>query len=146
LFNFVFFQLPCGHKCRVNCHPGDCPDAGVCRKKVKVTCPCGRIKQEETCHKNQLGYRVQCDSVCLEEENRKKIEKILEQERKEAEKNRLQQEELEKFEKKLLGKKKVRDRKRLHSEEEVGIMVRYRLVAGAFAVAFLGFLLFYLLI
>uniref|UniRef100_A0A8C2ZVF3 Nuclear transcription factor, X-box binding-like 1 n=1 Tax=Cyclopterus lumpus TaxID=8103 RepID=A0A8C2ZVF3_CYCLU len=38
-------ELSCGHRCKQVCHPGVCEEK--CQQKVKLRCPCKRIKKEE---------------------------------------------------------------------------------------------------
>uniref|UniRef100_A0A3Q2EC04 Nuclear transcription factor, X-box binding-like 1 n=1 Tax=Cyprinodon variegatus TaxID=28743 RepID=A0A3Q2EC04_CYPVA len=40
----TFLTLSCGHRCKQVCHPGVCEEK--CQQKVKLRCPCKRIKKE----------------------------------------------------------------------------------------------------
>jgi NF-X1-type zinc finger protein NFXL1 len=43
-------MLPfCQHACTALCHPGVCPEATTCTKKVKVRCGCGHLVEDWTC-------------------------------------------------------------------------------------------------
>ncbi|XP_050511644.1 NF-X1-type zinc finger protein NFXL1 [Diabrotica virgifera virgifera] len=116
----------CGHRCKSNCHPGPCPNADQCKKKVKVSCKCKRIKKEfscETVRKNEAV--VPCDEVCeaKKEENRKLRQAAEEQKRIEEEaKNK---KELEKYQKMFEGKKKSKERRRYDDEVEDSFIKKY---------------------
>eukprot|EP01018_Ginkgo_biloba_P000730 Gb_02007 [translate_table: standard] len=50
-------KLPnCTHLCPEICHPGSCPSAKTCRKKVTVRCSCQRLKKEWFCRDVQAAY------------------------------------------------------------------------------------------
>ncbi|XP_059063722.1 NF-X1-type zinc finger protein NFXL2 isoform X2 [Cryptomeria japonica] len=50
-------KLPnCTHLCPEICHPGPCPSAQICRKKVMVRCSCQRLKREWICMDVQAAY------------------------------------------------------------------------------------------
>uniref|UniRef100_A0A4X2KU80 Nuclear transcription factor, X-box binding like 1 n=1 Tax=Vombatus ursinus TaxID=29139 RepID=A0A4X2KU80_VOMUR len=58
-------ELPCGHRCKELCHPGKCPFN--CNQKVKLRCPCKRIKKELQCSKVREGrVSLECDTTCKE--------------------------------------------------------------------------------
>ncbi|CAH1179658.1 unnamed protein product [Phaedon cochleariae] len=116
----------CGHKCKANCHLGECPNADLCKKKVKITCKCKRIRKEFSCEsvRKKLAV-VECDEICLKkkEEDRKIREAAEEQRRVEEElKNK---KELEKYQKMFEGKKKQRDRRSMEDEEQIGFVKKY---------------------
>ncbi|XP_014353942.2 NF-X1-type zinc finger protein NFXL1 [Latimeria chalumnae] len=103
-------ELSCGHRCKETCHPGDCPDG--CYQKVKVRCPCKRIKKELQCCKVREGQiLVECDAVC--EEMKRKAYEIKEAKEKAAleEEKRKQQAELEAFENRMKGRRRKNRRK-----------------------------------
>ncbi|XP_043918359.1 NF-X1-type zinc finger protein NFXL1 [Protopterus annectens] len=108
-------ELSCGHRCKETCHPGKCLD--LCSQKVKIRCPCRRIKKEVLCSKVQKGEsQLQCDTVCSE--IKKKVSEVKEAEVKaalELERQR-QQAELEAFENRRKGRRKKNKRK---NEDEV---------------------------
>ncbi|KAI4470848.1 nuclear transcription factor x-box binding 1 nfx1 [Holotrichia oblita] len=55
----------CGHRCRSNCHSGPCVSKEGCKKKVKIACPCKRIKKEFSCEIARQGLAVvNCDEIC----------------------------------------------------------------------------------
>ncbi|MBN3315137.1 NFXL1 protein, partial [Atractosteus spatula] len=98
-------QLQCGHRCKETCHPGSC--MGICSQKVKLRCPCKRIKREYPCFKAHEGLVVvECDEAC--KDLQKKASEMKEAEEKAAieEEKRRQQAELEAFEKRLKGRRK----------------------------------------
>ncbi|XP_066488135.1 NF-X1-type zinc finger protein NFXL1 [Tiliqua scincoides] len=103
-------ELLCGHRCKEICHPGDCPQN--CSQKVKVRCPCKRIKKELLCSKVQEGQvLLECDALC--KEMKRKAFEIKEAEARAAieEEKRKQQAELEAFENRLKGRRKNKRRK-----------------------------------
>ena len=38
-------QLPCGHRCPLGCHHGNCPPPETCQRKVTLRCSCRRLKK-----------------------------------------------------------------------------------------------------
>lgn len=117
-------ELPCGHRCKEICHQGNC--SNHCTQKVKLRCPCRRIKKELPCNTAREGQvSVACDSQCLE--IRKKAAEMKEEEEKAAskEEKRRQQAELEAFENRLKGKKR-RNRKKEEVEIQPSIWQKYK--------------------
>lgn len=117
-------ELPCGHRCKEMCHPGECPFN--CNQKVKLRCPCKRIKKELQCNKvreNQIS--IECDTTC--KEMKRKASEIKEAEAKAAleEEKRRQQAELEAFENRLKGRRK-KNRKRDEVAIELTLWQKYR--------------------
>ncbi|XP_050803456.1 NF-X1-type zinc finger protein NFXL1 isoform X3 [Gopherus flavomarginatus] len=103
-------ELSCGHRCKEICHSGDCPQN--CNQKVKLRCPCKRMKKELQCSKVQEGQvSLECDTLC--KEMKQKASEIKEAEAKAAieEEKRRQQAELEAFENRLKGRRKNKRRK-----------------------------------
>uniref|UniRef100_H3C756 Nuclear transcription factor, X-box binding-like 1 n=1 Tax=Tetraodon nigroviridis TaxID=99883 RepID=H3C756_TETNG len=88
-------QLSCGHRCKLVCHPGVCEEK--CQQKVKVRCPCKRIKKEFPCC--QAHQCVPCDDGCREQQKKLLQEKEAELRASQEEEQRKLQEELEAFEK-----------------------------------------------
>ncbi|XP_006019090.1 NF-X1-type zinc finger protein NFXL1 [Alligator sinensis] len=117
-------ELHCGHRCKETCHPGDCP--GNCNQKVKLRCPCKRIKKELQCNKVQEGQvSLECDALC--KEMKQKASEIKEAEAKAAveEEKRRQQAELEAFENRLKGRRKNK-RRRDEAETEQSVWEKYK--------------------
>ncbi|PGH29018.1 transcriptional repressor NF-X1 [[Emmonsia] crescens] len=67
----------CSHPCSDPCHaPFPCQEKTPCRSLIKITCPCGRLKQEKRCNasrdnKNRLQQQesqspspLKCDDEC----------------------------------------------------------------------------------
>ncbi|CAH1115827.1 unnamed protein product [Psylliodes chrysocephalus] len=129
----------CGHRCKSNCHPGPCPNAEQCKKKVKVPCKCKRIRKEYSCETVRKNMAiVECDEICevKKEETRKIREAAEEQKRKEEEiKNK---KELEKYQKIFEGKKKNRERRRHEDEVEDGFIKKYWVILVAVFVMFVS--------
>uniref|UniRef100_A0A8C5S8H4 NF-X1-type domain-containing protein n=1 Tax=Laticauda laticaudata TaxID=8630 RepID=A0A8C5S8H4_LATLA len=58
-------ELPCGHRCKEICHLGEC--CQNCNQKVKIRCPCKRLKKELLCSEDREGQcYLECDAVCKE--------------------------------------------------------------------------------
>ncbi|KAF4517853.1 hypothetical protein B566_EDAN011778 [Ephemera danica] len=107
----------CGHRCREVCHSGECPDPQLCQRKVKVTCPCKRLRKEFTCEAVRSNKaEVSCDDVCRAKQREDKLLREQQEQQHRQELERKEQEELEKFEKWQQGKKKHRERRRRFSD------------------------------
>ena len=52
-------------RCYLTCHPGECGSKSECRKRVKLTCQCKRIKRDVLCFKTD-GDKLTCDDECRE--------------------------------------------------------------------------------
>ncbi|KAK6202512.1 uncharacterized protein RJT21DRAFT_118563 [Scheffersomyces amazonensis] len=52
--------LPCGCKCLLKCHPGDCE----CFNILDIKCPCGHGEFSVPCKFIQQGYKPRCDHKC----------------------------------------------------------------------------------
>lgn len=121
-----FFQYPCGHRCRSNCHSNGCPNPEQCKKKVKVSCPCKRIKKEFTCDLVRKGESIiKCDDVCIHKKIEDKKLKELENEQKKKEEELKNKKELEKYEKIFQGKKKHKERKTFREVEEKSFFQKF---------------------
>ncbi|XP_054846530.1 NF-X1-type zinc finger protein NFXL1 [Eublepharis macularius] len=117
-------ELSCGHRCKEICHPGDCPQN--CNQKVKIRCPCKRIKKELPCNKVQESQvSLECDTVC--KEMKRKACEIKEAETRALieEEKRRQQAELEAFENRLRGRRKNK-RKKDEVEVEPTLWQKYK--------------------
>ncbi|XP_068611953.1 NF-X1-type zinc finger protein NFXL1 [Brachionichthys hirsutus] len=86
-------QLRCAHRCKQVCHPGVCEEK--CQQKVKLRCPCKRIKKEFLC--SQFDQYVQCDDTCRDQQRRVSQLKEAELEAAQEEEQKRLQEELETF-------------------------------------------------
>ena len=59
--------MQCGHRCSKVCHLGDCSSVEMCEKKVKISCPCKKRKEEFRCSQaNVKQDLVACDGNCKE--------------------------------------------------------------------------------
>lgn len=117
-------QLLCGHRCKLLCHAGDCDQN--CGQKVKIRCPCKRIKKDFPCSRvqSQDGLLV-CDETCRTLQ-KKHAEACAAEERALLEgEMRKQQAELEAFEKRQKGRRK-KNRKVTEVEMEEGVWHRYK--------------------
>ncbi|KAK6628816.1 hypothetical protein RUM43_002632 [Polyplax serrata] len=127
-------DYPCGHKCKSTCHPGDCPDPNSCKKKVKLSCKCGRLKKDLPCDVVRLEKktRIECDAVCLSILEEEKKVREQEMEKKRIEEERKNREEVEKFERKLQqGRRKQRERYE-PKEEPSFLSRRWPVLLGVF--------------
>uniref|UniRef100_A0A3Q2Y7F2 Nuclear transcription factor, X-box binding like 1 n=1 Tax=Hippocampus comes TaxID=109280 RepID=A0A3Q2Y7F2_HIPCM len=114
----------CGHRCKQVCHPGAC---GLeCHQKVKLRCPCRRIKKELACALSSSCV-VECDHNCIEQQRKVSELKEAEQKVAEEEEQRRQQEELEAFTKRRGGRRaKKRGRRDEDDEEDGGWIGRWQ--------------------
>ncbi|XP_051914519.1 NF-X1-type zinc finger protein NFXL1, partial [Hippocampus zosterae] len=117
-------ELSCGHRCKQVCHPGAC---GLeCHQKVKLRCPCRRIKKELACALSSSCV-VECDHNCIEQQRKVSQLKEAEQKAAEEEEQRRQQEELEAFTKRRGGRRaKKRGRRDEDDEEDGGWIGRWQ--------------------
>uniref|UniRef100_A0A3B4A793 NF-X1-type domain-containing protein n=1 Tax=Periophthalmus magnuspinnatus TaxID=409849 RepID=A0A3B4A793_9GOBI len=88
-------ELSCGHRCRLLCHPGDC--GAQCVHKVKLRCPCRRIKKVRQTPTYTVGSFGSMFHVCSRSETGNP-------------------EELEAFERRLKGAGRRNKRKRKGEE------------------------------
>ncbi|XP_034267249.1 NF-X1-type zinc finger protein NFXL1 [Pantherophis guttatus] len=117
-------ELPCGHRCKEICHIGECSQN--CNQKVKIRCPCKRLKKELLCSEVHEGQCfLECDAVC--KEMKRKASEIKEAEARAAieEEKRRQQAELEAFENRLKGRRKNK-RKKDEIEVEQPLWQKYK--------------------
>ncbi|CAH1802686.1 unnamed protein product, partial [Owenia fusiformis] len=118
-------MLKCGHQCTAICHPGSCPGAETCTKKMTVKCPCKFIKKEFPCHEViKKKIVLQCDEVCKMTREKQRQSKDDKDKQKQEEDLKRQQEELEEFERKL-KKPKRKPRKQRVVEEEPSFIQRF---------------------
>ncbi|XP_077355994.1 NF-X1-type zinc finger protein NFXL1 [Festucalex cinctus] len=121
-------ELSCGHRCKQVCHPGTC--RVECHQKVKLRCPCKRIKKELACTLSSTCV-VKCDDNCVEQQRKVNELKEAEQKAAEEEEQRRRQEELEAFNKRRGGRRaKKRGRRDEDDEEDGGRMARWRRCAA----------------
>ncbi|XP_023272195.1 NF-X1-type zinc finger protein NFXL1 [Seriola lalandi dorsalis] len=131
-----FLSLNCGHRCKQVCHPGVCEEK--CQQKVKLRCPCKRIKKEFPC--SLSDQCVQCDEACKDQQ--KKVSQLKEEEQRaaqEEEKKKLQ-EELEAFEKRQQrgGRRSKKRGRREEVDDERGRAGRWWKRCAAFVLVPLG--------
>ncbi|XP_031550329.1 NF-X1-type zinc finger protein NFXL1-like [Actinia tenebrosa] len=100
-------NLPCGHRCTADCHPGPCPNSNKCNKKTNIKCPCKRRKKDFPCYMVQTGQAsLECDKECEELAKRREEKEEEDKKKKEEEERRAQQEEIELFERNKQGKRR----------------------------------------
>ncbi|KAF5301721.1 hypothetical protein FQA39_LY10652 [Lamprigera yunnana] len=139
-------NYPCGHRCRSNCHNGECPNAELCKKRIKVTCSCKRIKKEFTCEEVRSETTVvKCDEICLEKQQEESKIRNMENEKKRREEEIKNLQELEKYEKLLHGKKKHKERKFVNKVEERSLFQKYWVVIVSVCGFIASTLIYYLL-
>jgi NF-X1-type zinc finger protein NFXL1 len=143
-------------RCTFVCHTGDCSDKSVCKKKVKLFCPCKRRKQETPCNKAQPAV---CDDECrhIKEQVRNhsnrpifevliftfkaRLEAEAEQDRLKVEVERQQREEAERFEAKMEGggrRRNRRNRRNLCETTEKSFLQSHKLPILAFLTSFVS--------
>ncbi|XP_037397326.1 NF-X1-type zinc finger protein NFXL1 [Pygocentrus nattereri] len=117
-------QLRCGHRCKELCHAGDCVEN--CSQRVKVKCPCKRIKKEFSCSRAQQEENlVLCDDICKKLQRKYAEAREAEERAIKEEEMKKQQAELEAFEKRQKGKRK-KNRRNTEVEAEEGAWLKYR--------------------
>ncbi|GLV33994.1 uncharacterized protein CBL_11123 [Carabus blaptoides fortunei] len=125
----------CGHRCKAPCHSGPCPNADQCKKKVKLTCPCKRLRREFSCELVRTNTaQLPCDEQCnlkKAEEQRLQQQQTEAREREEALKNAR---ELEQFQKKFQTKKRHRERKINQEVEQQSLLKTYWWIVAAIVV------------
>lgn len=144
--------LSCGHRCTLICHEGPCAPIADCKKKVKVTCPCKRRKEEFRCFNiNTLEVALACDADCdaqrqaAEEERRRRTAQ--DQGHEESELSRREAELFEKRQQEGGGAKRRRRNRRTEcqeSEDSGSWVGRYRLPMACLAVAAIAVLSWHL--
>ncbi|XP_056156091.1 NF-X1-type zinc finger protein NFXL1 isoform X1 [Lampris incognitus] len=118
-------ELSCGHRCKELCHPGRCEER--CQQRVKVRCPCKRIRKEFVCSRaRQDQCLVECDETCRDQQKRADQVKEAEERAAQEEEQRKLQAELEAFEKRQRGRRGKKRGRREEVEEEGGRWERYR--------------------
>lgn len=140
-------NLKCGHRCKMNCHPGLCSESIPCKKKVKVFCECKRLKKEINCDTVRNGdAKIECDAVCaeLKEETDRKNRIMMEEKAKQEElKNK---EELEKYMKKFKGKKKNKERRSNSiDDDDISLWKKYYVPLSALVLMIISLITFILI-
>jgi len=131
--------ISCGHRCTFICHIGDCSDETLCKKKVKLYCPCKRRKQEIACNKAK-DFSVKCDEECNQIKQKARAEEEEQKRQEKLEEERLQKEEIEKFEKG--GRRRNRRNRRNLSEiQEQGFLQKFKLPIFLFLTTFTSVML-----
>ncbi|XP_018334873.1 NF-X1-type zinc finger protein NFXL1 [Agrilus planipennis] len=137
----------CGHRCKANCHPGPCPNADLCKKKVKLSCVCKRIKKEFSCETvRNGGAKVDCDETCRQKMEEEKRFRDFENELIKRHQELKNLKELEKYEKKFQGRKKFSKRTRISETEEQSACVKYQglvVVLSTFVAVFAAVLIYW---
>lgn len=119
----------CGHRCKSNCHSGDCPNPESCKKKVKIFCKCKRLKKEFQCEAIRKGLAiVECDDTCKQKQEEERKQRETENEIRKKEEEIRSQRELEQYEKKFSGRKKVKDKRVFDDNEEDSFIRKYWLI------------------
>ncbi|XP_037614854.1 NF-X1-type zinc finger protein NFXL1 [Sebastes umbrosus] len=130
-------ELSCGHRCKQVCHPGVC--AEKCQQKVKLRCPCRRIKKEFPCSPSDQCV-VQCDDSCRDQQRKVSQVKEAEQKAAQEEEQKKLQEELEAFEKRQQrgGRRSKKRGRREEVDDEGGRVARWWRRCAAFVLVPLG--------
>ena len=109
--------MECGHRCSQTCHSGPCSEPSHCKKKVKITCGCRRIKEEFKCNQawgksNLVVCDENCKSTTKQDESNSKGKQL------ESEEALWNKKEAELFERQQGGGKRRRRRKTECLEED----------------------------
>ncbi|XP_070785533.1 NF-X1-type zinc finger protein NFXL1 [Enoplosus armatus] len=129
-------ELSCGHRCKQVCHPGVCEEK--CQQKVKLRCPCKRIKKEFPCAQSAQCV-VQCDNACRDQQRKVSQLKEAEQKAAQEEEQKKLQEELEAFEKRQQrGGRRSKKRGRREEVDDEGERARRWRRCAAFVLVPLG--------
>nr|CAD7597142.1 unnamed protein product [Timema genevievae] len=136
-------NYPCSHRCRATCHPGDCPNPELCHKKVKIHCPCRRLRKEFPCDAVRAGQAtLDCDIVCKQKKEEENKAKELERLKQQMEVERKNQEEVERFQRKFQQRKKHKERHQHSDEDSRSLVSRYWMLAvGTLGVLVVGYFL-----
>jgi len=141
--------MPCGHRCTKLCHLGDCSTVETCRKKVKISCPCKRRKEEFKCSqafgKDKL---VACDDICKEASKHVKDVNLKATKQKDEEELLRNQREAELFERQMEGggKKRRRNRRTECVEEDPSFLMKHKaVVMGSLLVVIMAILMYYVM-
>ncbi|XP_031734918.1 NF-X1-type zinc finger protein NFXL1-like [Anarrhichthys ocellatus] len=130
-------ELSCGHRCKQACHPGVCEEK--CQQKVKLRCPCKRIKKEFPCSPS-VQCVVQCDDACRDQQRKVSQVKEAEQRAAQEEEQKKLQEELEAFEKRQQrgGRRSKKRGRREEVDDEAARAGRWWRRCAAFVLVPLG--------
>lgn len=141
--------MQCGHRCSKLCHLGDCSTVETCRKKVKISCPCKRRKDEFRCSQaNGKENLVACDDICKEASKHVKDENLKAAKQKEDEELLRNQREAELFERRMEGggKKRRRNRRTECIEEDPSFLVKHKaVVCGSLFVGTMSIIMYYVM-
>lgn len=138
--------MPCGHPCGAVCHSGECPNIGICEKKVSVRCKCRRKKKDFLCKEVKGGKKLDCDDICQQEKERKKKTEEEKEKLKKEEELKKQQAELEEYERKTKGRKRRQQKGDQEVQETPSFLQRNsKILFVSVTVAVLAVFAFYLL-
>jgi len=57
--------MECGHRCPDPCHPDRECDFSECKKKVYISCPCGRRQVKTKCYRKRKVKILVCNDECI---------------------------------------------------------------------------------
>jgi len=104
----------------------------LCKKKIKISCKCKRLRKEFQCETVRKGLAVvECDEVCLQKLTEEQKKKEADDEIRRQEEQVKNQKELEMYEKKFTGKKKSREKKMLADQSEQSLVKKYWMVLAS---------------
>jgi len=136
--------LECGHRCNNMCHSGDCSPLSQCKKKVKMSCPCKRKKEDFRCFNVNKSSEnpVSCDAECEAQRVSKSLNK--KQDEPEEFEDLHSKREAEIFQKQQEGSKRKRRNRRqeVMEEEETSHGNKIFMLLSFVGVVTLGIILF----
>ncbi|CAH1959936.1 unnamed protein product [Acanthoscelides obtectus] len=124
-------NYPCGHRCKADCHPGPCPNPEQCKKKVKVTCKCKRIKKDFSCELVRTNQAVKCDDICKQKKEEERLKREAIEQQKKMEDEEKNKKELEKYKKMFEGKKKSKVKEVQEETETTGFFNKYKVIVSS---------------
>lgn len=103
--------------------------AEVCRKKVKISCACRRMRKEFQCQTVRSGDAILlCDEICFKKLEEERCQREVEETKRKEEEELKNREELQKYEKLLNGKKKYKSRQYNETVVEKSFLQKYWMV------------------
>jgi len=58
-------EMECGHRCPEMCHPNRECKPEECKKRVYITCPCGKRQVKTKCYRKRKIKLLPCDDQCI---------------------------------------------------------------------------------
>ena len=145
--------MSCGHRCYLTCHSGNCGDTVMCKKKVKILCPCKRRKKEVGCKEWKDLVKLECDEECVEIKSKSRGNEVSKGDKRRELKEKLAREEAEKFEKLMAEgrhtnetsrasqhSRKRKNRRRTSQDIEPSFIQKHKILISIVITAFISIL------